>query len=177
MIGGFQKFLLRGNLIDLAVGVLIGAAFGKVVDSFTSGLILPLVGIFGGVPDFTRLTFTVNGSIFRYGAFLTALLSFILTAAIIYFFVIVPFNHLLGAFQASAKGSGSRTEQRGETAGRDPGRPAGPVHRKRAFSTLERVTPPLGHGAGAQCLMVWCGHAPHSHGGRRVAWAHERFSH
>ncbi|MBB5364710.1 large conductance mechanosensitive channel protein MscL [Deinococcus humi] len=94
MLSGFQKFLLRGNLIDLAVGVLIGAAFSRVVDSFTSGLILPIIGIFGGVPDFTALTFTINGSIFKYGAFLTALLSFVLTAAIIYFLVIVPVNHL-----------------------------------------------------------------------------------
>ncbi len=99
MVSGFQKFLLRGNLIDLAVGVLIGAAFGKVVDSFTSGLILPIIGIFGGVPDFTALTFTINGSIFKYGAFLTSLLSFILTAAIVYFFVIIPFNHLMERFK------------------------------------------------------------------------------
>jgi large conductance mechanosensitive channel len=84
MISGFQKFLLRGNLIDLAVGVLIGAAFGKVVDSFTSGLILPLIGIFGGVPDFTALTFTVNGSIFKY-------------------FVIIPFNHLMERFKREEK--------------------------------------------------------------------------
>ncbi|GGL82063.1 large-conductance mechanosensitive channel [Deinococcus aerolatus] len=103
MVRGFQKFLLRGNLVDLAVGVLIGAAFGKLVDSFTSGLILPIIGIFGGVPDFTALTFTVNGSIFKYGAFLTSLLSFILTAAIIYFFVIIPFNHLIERFKREDK--------------------------------------------------------------------------
>ncbi|WP_309572326.1 large conductance mechanosensitive channel protein MscL [Deinococcus sp.] len=103
MIGGFQKFLLRGNLIDLAVGVLIGAAFGKVVDSFTSGLILPIIGIFGGVPDFSALTFTINGSIFKYGAFLTTLLSFILTAAVIYFFIIIPFNNLMERFKREEK--------------------------------------------------------------------------
>lgn len=103
MVRGFQKFLLRGNLVDLAVGVLIGAAFGKLVDSFASGLILPIVGIFGGVPDFTALTFTVNGSIFKYGAFLTSLLSFILTAAIIYFFVIIPVNHLMERFKRQEK--------------------------------------------------------------------------
>ncbi|MDV6373067.1 large conductance mechanosensitive channel protein MscL [Deinococcus arenicola] len=103
MVSGFQKFLLRGNLIDLAVGVLIGAAFGKVVDSFTTGLVLPIIGIFGGVPDFSALTFTVNNSIFKYGAFLTSLLSFVLTAAIIYFFVIVPFNHLMERFKRQEK--------------------------------------------------------------------------
>lgn len=99
MISGFQKFLLRGNLIDLAVGVLIGAAFGRVVDTFTSGLIMPIIGIFGGVPDFSQLAFTVGGSVFEYGRFLTALLSFVLTAAIIYFFVIVPFNGLMERFK------------------------------------------------------------------------------
>lgn len=103
MVEGFKKFLLRGNLIDLAVGVLIGAAFGKVVDSFTSGLILPIIGIFGGVPDFSALSFTVNGSIFKYGAFLTNLLSFILTAAVIYFFVITPFNRLMERFKREEK--------------------------------------------------------------------------
>ena len=103
MISGFQKFLLRGNLIDLAVGVLIGAAFGKVVDAFTVGLITPIIGIFGGVPDFSALTFSINGSVFRYGAFLTALLAFIITAAVIYFFVIVPFNHLMERFKRQEK--------------------------------------------------------------------------
>ncbi|CAM4445661.1 large conductance mechanosensitive channel protein MscL [Deinococcus marmoris] len=103
MVSGFQKFLLRGNLIDLAVGVLIGAAFGKVVDSFTSGLILPIIGIFGGVPDFSALTFAINGSVFKYGLFLTNALSFALTAAIIYFFVIIPFNHLMERFKREEK--------------------------------------------------------------------------
>ncbi|GAA3997510.1 large conductance mechanosensitive channel protein MscL [Deinococcus rubellus] len=103
MVNGFQKFLLRGNLVDLAVGVLIGAAFGKVVDAFTSGLILPIIGIFGGVPDFSALTFSINGSVFKYGAFITAALSFILAAAVIYFFVIVPFNHLMDRFKRQEK--------------------------------------------------------------------------
>ncbi|AZI42427.1 large conductance mechanosensitive channel protein MscL [Deinococcus psychrotolerans] len=103
MVSGFQKFLLRGNLIDLAVGVLIGAAFGKVVESFTSGLILPIIGIFGGVPDFSALVFTINGSVFKYGAFITALLSFVLSAAVIYFFVIVPFNRLMERFKREEK--------------------------------------------------------------------------
>lgn len=103
MISGFQKFLMRGNLIDLAVGVLIGAAFGKVVDSFTKGLIMPIIGIFGGVPNFDSLKFTVNGSEFLYGQFLTALVSFVITAAIIYFFVITPFNHLMERFKRQEK--------------------------------------------------------------------------
>ena len=103
MLEGFKKFLLRGNLVDLAVGVLIGAAFGKVVDSFTSGMILPIIGIFGGVPDFAGLTFTINKSVFKYGAFISTLLSFVLTAAVIYFFVITPFNKMMERFKREEK--------------------------------------------------------------------------
>ncbi|GHF53150.1 large conductance mechanosensitive channel [Deinococcus metalli] len=103
MISGFQKFLLRGNLIDLAVGVLIGAAFGKVVDTFTKGIIMPIIGIFGGVPNFDALKFTINKSEFMYGTFLTSLISFVITAAIIYFFVIVPFNALMDRFKREEK--------------------------------------------------------------------------
>lgn len=99
MISGFQKFLLRGNLIDLAVGVIIGAAFSGVVTAFTNGVILPVIGIFGGVPDFSALQFTVNGSVFKYGAFITALLNFLLTAAVIYFFVLIPVDRLMERFK------------------------------------------------------------------------------
>ncbi|GGN41947.1 MULTISPECIES: large conductance mechanosensitive channel protein MscL [Deinococcus] len=103
MISGFQKFLLRGNLIDLAVGVLIGAAFGKVVDTFTKGVIMPIIGIFGSVPNFDNLKFSVNGSEFLYGQFLTALISFLITATVIYFFVITPFNRLMERFKREEK--------------------------------------------------------------------------
>ncbi|ALW89867.1 MULTISPECIES: large conductance mechanosensitive channel protein MscL [Deinococcus] len=103
MLSGFQKFLLRGNLIDLAVGVLIGAAFGKVVDTFTKGVIMPIIGIFGSVPNFDNLKFSVNGSEFLYGQFLTALISFLITATVIYFFVITPFNRLMERFKREEK--------------------------------------------------------------------------
>jgi len=103
MLSGFQKFLLRGNLIDLAVGVLIGAAFGKVVDTFTKGVIMPIIGIFGSVPNFDNLKFSVNGSVFLYGQFLTALVSFLITATVIYFFVITPFNRLMERFKREEK--------------------------------------------------------------------------
>ncbi|WP_026299190.1 large conductance mechanosensitive channel protein MscL [Deinococcus aquatilis] len=103
MISGFQKFLLRGNLIDLAVGVIIGAAFGGVVTAFTQGVIMPIVGIFGGVPNFDALTFSINGSIFKYGTFLTALINFLITATVIYFFVITPFTRLMERFKREEK--------------------------------------------------------------------------
>jgi len=103
MLSGFQKFLLRGNLIDLAVGVIIGAAFSGVVTAFTQGVIMPVIGIFGGVPNFDALTFAINGSVFRYGTFLTALINFLLTATVIYFFVITPFTRLMERFKREEK--------------------------------------------------------------------------
>lgn len=95
MFSGFQKFLMRGNLVDLAVGVIIGAAFAGVVTAFTQGVVMPILGIFGGVPNFDALTFSINGSIFKYGTFLTALITFVITAAVVYFFVITPFTRML----------------------------------------------------------------------------------
>jgi large conductance mechanosensitive channel len=92
---GFKKFLLRGNVIDLAVAVVIGAAFGAVVTAFVKGFITPLIGVFGGVPDFSALSFTINGSRFVYGEFINALVSFILIAAVVYFFVVLPVNSLI----------------------------------------------------------------------------------
>lgn len=103
MLSGFQKFLMRGNLIDLAVGVIIGAAFNGVVKSFTDGVIMPIIGIFGGIPNFDRLTFEINGSVFKYGLFLTALVNFLITGAVIYFFVITPVNRLLERFKQEEK--------------------------------------------------------------------------
>ncbi|GGM11689.1 large conductance mechanosensitive channel protein MscL [Deinococcus aerophilus] len=103
MFDGFKKFLLRGNLIDLAVGVIIGAAFSGVVTAFTQGVIMPIIGIFGGVPNFDTLQFTVNGSIFKYGTFLTALVNFLITASVIYFLVLVPVNRLMERFKREKK--------------------------------------------------------------------------
>ncbi|PYE55726.1 large conductance mechanosensitive channel protein MscL [Deinococcus yavapaiensis] len=98
MIQGFREFILRGNLVDLAVGFIIGAAFSTVVKSFTDNLVMPVIGMFGGVPDFRSLGVSVNGSVFKYGAFLTDLLSFLLTAAVLYFFVVRPFTAMLNRF-------------------------------------------------------------------------------
>ncbi|GAA3724027.1 large conductance mechanosensitive channel [Spinactinospora alkalitolerans] len=102
-MSGFKKFLLQGNLIQLAVAVVIGAVFSELITAFTAGFITPLLGVFGGVPKFAELTFTVNGSEFLYGAFVDALISFVLTAAILYFFVVLPMTHVIDRFTEKAE--------------------------------------------------------------------------
>ncbi len=92
MLKGFKEFMFRGNVIDLAVAVVIGAAFGAVVASLVKSFITPLIAAVVGQPDFSALTFTVNNSRFTYGEFLNALLTFILVAAAVYFFIVVPMN-------------------------------------------------------------------------------------
>ena len=95
MFKGFRAFLLRGNVVDLAVAVVIGAAFGSVVTAFVKDLVTPLIAAAGGKPDFSSLYFTVNHSRFLYGDFLNALLAFVLIAAVIFYFVVVPINALV----------------------------------------------------------------------------------
>lgn len=95
LIDGFKQFVLRGNVVDLAVGVVIGTAFGKVVTALVENVLTPFIGAIAKVPDFSDLTFTINGSKFMYGNFINALISFILVAAAIYFFVITPINTLI----------------------------------------------------------------------------------
>ena len=92
---GFREFILRGNVVDLAVAVVIGAAFGAVVTSMVEDLLTPLLAAIGGQPDFSRLGFEVNGSRFALGEFLNALLSFLIIAAAVYFLVVVPVNRLM----------------------------------------------------------------------------------
>ena len=93
MLSGFREFVMRGNVVDLAVAVVIGAAFGALITSFVGDVLTPLLGVFG-LPDFEGLTFTVGKGVVRYGAFLNALISFLLVAAAIYFFVVQPLNAL-----------------------------------------------------------------------------------
>ena len=92
---GFKAFLLRGNVVDLAVAVVIGVAFGAVVTAFVKDLVTPLIAALGGKPDFSALYFTVNHSKFLYGDFIDALIAFLIIAAVIYFFVVVPINALV----------------------------------------------------------------------------------
>lgn len=98
-MGGFKKFLLRGSLVDLAVAFVIGAAFAALVSGLVKDLITPLIGAIGGQPDFGALTFTINNSKFFYGDFLNLLISFLLVAAVIYFFVVMPFSKLLDRYK------------------------------------------------------------------------------
>ena len=92
MFSGFKKFILRGNVIDLAVAVVIGAAFGAVVTSFVTDILTPLIAAIGGKPDFSALVVTLNGSVIKYGVFLNALISFLMIAAAVYFVVVAPLN-------------------------------------------------------------------------------------
>ena len=95
MLRDFKAFVLRGNVLDLAVAVVLGVAFTAVITALVTDLITPLVAALFGSHDFSSLTFTVNNSVFRYGAFLNALLAFVLVAAALFFFVVVPANALV----------------------------------------------------------------------------------
>ena len=95
MLKDFKSFILRGNVIDLAIGVAIGAAFTAVVTAFTANLLTPLLAIPGDAASFSELSFTVSGSEFRYGAFIDAVVAFLLVAAALFFLVVRPVNRLM----------------------------------------------------------------------------------
>jgi large conductance mechanosensitive channel len=95
MAGGFKQFLLRGNVVDLAVGVVVGAAFGGVVTAFTKDLLTPLIAAVAGKPNFAAIQFTINNSRFLLGDFVNALISFLIVAAAVYYFVVLPVNALI----------------------------------------------------------------------------------
>jgi large conductance mechanosensitive channel len=95
----FREFLLRGNLVDMAVGIVIGVAFAAVVTALVSDLITPLIAAIGGQPDFGSLSFTINGSHFAYGAFLNALIAFVVIAAVVFYLVVKPVNALMRRFR------------------------------------------------------------------------------
>jgi large conductance mechanosensitive channel len=101
MLKDFRQFLLRGNLVDLAIAVVIGAAFGAVVAALVADLVTPLIAAVGGKPDFSDLAFTINGSRFAYGHFLNAVITFVIIAAVVFFFVVKPVNALLERMQTS----------------------------------------------------------------------------
>ena len=95
MLDGFKKFILRGNVVDMAVGVVIGAAFGGVVTALTKDLLTPFIAAVVGKPDFSYLGFSIRGTPFPVGDFINAVVSFVLVAAAIYFFVVTPVNALV----------------------------------------------------------------------------------
>jgi large conductance mechanosensitive channel len=94
MIRGFKEFILRGNIIDLAVAFVIGVAFAAVINALVVDLIMPIIAAIVGKPDFSGLTFTINHSVFLYGSFINAVVSFVLIAAAVYFMIVVPMNKI-----------------------------------------------------------------------------------
>jgi len=92
MFKGFKQFIVRGNVLDLAVAVVIGAAFGAVITSFVSDVLTPIIAAIVGKPDFSAFVYKINGSDIKYGLFLNSLIAFLLVASAIYFFVIAPMN-------------------------------------------------------------------------------------
>jgi large conductance mechanosensitive channel len=95
MLDGFKKFILRGNVVDLAVGVVIGAAFGGVVTAFTKDLLTPFIAALVGKPDFSSVGFKIRDTAFPVGVFINAIVSFVLVAGAVYFFVVLPLNALM----------------------------------------------------------------------------------
>lgn len=95
MLKDFRAFILRGNVVDLAIGVAIGAAFTAVVGAFTTGIITPILAIPGDKASFADYTFTISGSRFLYGAVIDELIKFVIVAAVLFFFVVVPVNKLM----------------------------------------------------------------------------------
>jgi len=103
MLSGFKNFILRGNVVDMAVGVVIGAAFAGVVAGLTKAFITPLIAVIVGKPDYSSLKFMVRGTEFPIGDFINATVSFILIAAVVYFFVVLPVNALVARMNRGEK--------------------------------------------------------------------------
>jgi large conductance mechanosensitive channel len=112
MIKEFRDFLMRGNLVELAVAFVMGLAFAALITSFVDDLIMPIVAMIIGKPSFNDLTFTINDAVFRYGAFLTAAITFVSTAAAIFFFVVKPANALNSRFETPEEAAVSDEERR-----------------------------------------------------------------
>jgi large conductance mechanosensitive channel len=103
MFQGFKQFILKGNVVDLAVGIVIGASFSAVVTALVKDLITPFISAIGGQPNFSSIYFTINHSKFMAGDFINALVAFLINAAVIYFFVVVPMNKLMERAQKNKK--------------------------------------------------------------------------
>ena len=102
MIKGFRDFILRGNVMDLAVAVIIGTAFTAIVTSLTTNIINPLLGAFIGKPNFDYLVGNVNGAVVKYGSFLTSVVNFVILAGVVYFFLVLPAQYLLRKYNPPA---------------------------------------------------------------------------
>ena len=102
LVDEFKTFILRGNVLDLAIAVVIGAAFVAIVTSFVENIVTPLIAAIGGQPDFSSLSFTINNSEIRYGAFLNSVITFLIIALIIFFLIIKPVNVLMARVASPA---------------------------------------------------------------------------
>jgi large conductance mechanosensitive channel len=112
MIKDFRDFLMRGNLVELAVAFVMGLAFAALINSFVNDLIMPIVAMIIGKPDFSNLTFTINDAVFRYGAFITAAIVFVTTAAAIFFFVVKPMDALMSRMKKPEEEAESDEDRR-----------------------------------------------------------------
>jgi large conductance mechanosensitive channel len=112
MLKEFKDFLLRGNLVELAVAFVMGLAFAALIASFVDDLILPIVAMIFGEPDFSSLDFTINDAVFRYGAFITALITFVTTAAAIFFFVVRPVSAIMARMEKPSEEEVTDEERR-----------------------------------------------------------------
>jgi large conductance mechanosensitive channel len=114
MLSGFKQFILRGNVVDLAVGVVIGAAFGGVVTALTKDLLTPFIAVLVGKPDFSSIGMTIRGTPFPVGDFINAVVSFLLIAAAVYFFVVTPINALVARMRKAPVPADPTTKKCGE---------------------------------------------------------------
>jgi large conductance mechanosensitive channel len=112
MLKEFKDFLLRGNIVELAVAFVMGVAFGALVNSFVNDLVMPIVAMIIGKPDFSNLTFTINDAVFRYGAFITQAISFVATAAAVFFFIVKPIGAMRVRFATPEEEAISDEERR-----------------------------------------------------------------
>jgi large conductance mechanosensitive channel len=103
MLKDFRDFLFRGNIVELAVAFVMGLAFAAVINSLVNDLIMPVIAMIIGRPDFSNLTFTINDAVFRYGSFITNLIKFAAIGAAVFFFVVKPVNALLKRFRSPAE--------------------------------------------------------------------------
>ena len=112
MVQEFRDFLLRGNIVELAVAFVIGLAFAAVINSLVENLLMPVIAMIIGKPDFSDLTFTINDAVFRYGAFLTDLIQFVAIAAAVFFFVVKPVQAMLARSQRTPVEEGMPDDER-----------------------------------------------------------------
>ena len=112
MLREFRDFLFRGNIVELAVAFVMGVAFAAVVNSLVSDLVMPIIAMIIGKPDFSNLTFTINDAIFRYGAFITALITFVAIALAVFFLVVKPVQMMMARFQRTPVEEGMPDEER-----------------------------------------------------------------